>query len=295
MIHLLTSRVVSLIFKNFQIDGTHCIHSKTLTRAQVHSRLFASKVAIGIENFEMTKQSKNQLKLIKSTLRKKIIVKKTNGSAFCKTGPGDYAEHDKFMGVTNPAVRAIAKEFIELELADIKELLKSEFNEERFLALVILTERYKKADDAAAAEIYRFYLDNIDRINNWNLVDSSAHLIIGAHLLDKNKDSLIALAKSEVMWERRIAIVSTLQFIRSKDLDWTFKLSEMLLDDRHDLIHKATGWMLREAGKKDVSQLLQFLDNHAAKMPRTMLRYSLEKLSDVQRKHYLGLIKVEKK
>ncbi len=192
------------------------------------------------------------------------------------------------MGVSNPSVRAIAKEFKELELADVKVLLDSDFNEERFLGLVILTERYKKADDAVRLEIYHFYLDNMSCVNNWNLVDTSAHLIIGAHLMDKNRDSLVALAQSDLLWERRIAIVSTLQFIRNRDLEWTFKLSKLLLNDTHDLIHKATGWMLREAGKKDVGQLLLFLDEHAASMPRTMLRYSIEKLSDAQRKHYMA-------
>jgi len=206
---------------------------------------------------------------------------------FYKTGPGQYAEHDRFMGVTVPTLRKIAKEYDELSLAEIQLLLDSSFNEERFLALVILINLYKRADTVTRDQLYQFYLDNLGRVNNWNLVDLSAHEIIGAQLLDTNKSLLVTLASSEIMWERRIAIVATWQFIRKHNLVWTFKIAEMLINDQHDLIHKATGWMLREAGKKDEAQLRCFLNQYRAEMPRTMLRYAIEKFSLEERKAYL--------
>lgn len=241
----------------------------------------------------MTKAKANgSVKKIQEIVRKSnTVAEKYRGFAF-RTGPGDYAEHDKFLGVTNPTIRAIAKDHKLISLEEIQALLESEYNEERFLALVVLAEQYKKADTEQAEQLYRFYLSNMKYVNNWNLVDTSAHLIVGQHLLDKNRDILVTLAQSGDLWERRIAMVSTWMFIRHGDFAWTYRLAEMLLLDEHDLMHKAVGWMLREAGKKDVNQLLAFLNLHAAIMPRTMLRYSLEKLPDVQRKHYMALKKV---
>lgn len=213
-------------------------------------------------------------------------------AVFFKTGPGQYAEHDRFIGVSVPNLRQIAKRFSDLALDDIQTLLNAPVNEERFLALIILVNRYTTSDKQAKEAIYQFYLSNLKQINNWNLVDASAHCIIGAHHHNENKGLLITLAKSNVMWERRIAIVSTWYFIRHNDLEWTFKIATLLLDDEEDLIHKAVGWMLREAGKKNVSELKAFLNQYAAKMPRTMLRYAIEKLTDEQRKTYLNTSKI---
>lgn len=206
---------------------------------------------------------------------------------FFKTAPGSYADHDQFLGVKVPILRTIAQQYQDITFADIKELLYSPFNEERLLALIILVNNYHKAKAQDQSKMYHFYLDNIDQVNNWNLVDTSAPFIIGAHLYSKEKHILTDLVHSHNMWKRRIAIVATLYFIRKNNLEWTFKLAEMLLSDNHDLIHKATGWMLREAGKKNESALTAFLDIHAAQMPRTMLRYAIEKLSENIKKSYM--------
>lgn len=186
-------------------------------------------------------------------------------------------------------MRKLAKEFSNLPLSDVAKLIKSRINEERLLALIILVNQYQKSDKDAREKRFQFYLDHLQHVNNWNLVDSSAHLIIGIHLLNGDKKLLSSLAKSTIMWERRIAIVSTWYFIRKDQLEWTFKIALLLLKDEHDLIHKAVGWMLREAGKKDEVLLIEFLNEHANKMPRTMLRYAIEKLTTTKRKHYLSL------
>ncbi len=206
---------------------------------------------------------------------------------YYKTGKGDYAEHDEFMGVTVPYLRKLAKEYQYLSLPEIQQLIESPINEERFLALVILVNQYQKSAHVSKNEIYNFYLKNLEYVNNWNLVDASAHLIIGSHLYDSDRFSLVELAKSDIMWRRRISIVSTWFFIKKNDLDWTYKIAKLLLNDTHDLIHKASGWMLREAGKKDVQRLRSFLDKNCTKMPRTMLRYSIEKFEEDIRKDYL--------
>ena len=211
----------------------------------------------------------------------------SNSKFFFKTGAGQYAEGDEFIGVSVPKLRIIAKEFKSLPIADIEKLLKSQFNEERLLALIILTEQYKKSDAQAKEELYQFYLKHLQYVNNWNLVDASAHLIVGAHLLHKDKNLLVDLAQSKNLWDRRIAIVATWYFIRNNYLEWTFKLATMLLADTQDLIHKAVGWMLREAGQKNESELIAFLETHATDMPRTMLRYAIEKLPEDMRKSYL--------
>jgi len=226
---------------------------------------------------------------IREKLLQNLSTSTLSGAAFCKTGPGSYAEHDKFMGINVPTVRLIAQDFIDLDHASLSQLIASEFNEERLLALFILIHQYNKAETLEQAIIYTFYMDNLRHINNWNLVDSSAHLILGAHIHNADKTMLITLAQSRTMWERRIAIVATWYFIKKNNLEWTFKISELLLSDSHDLIHKAVGWMLREAGKKNLAQLITFLDQHATKMPRTMLRYAIEKFPETERKKYLGL------
>jgi len=214
-------------------------------------------------------------------------IPKEKSAIFFKTGKGHYAEHDIFIGVSVPALRTLAKEFYNLSLPDLQELIASAINEERLLALIILVNQYQKADAHTKDELYDFYMRNMQHVNNWNLVDSSAHLIIGAHLYKADKEMLIDLAHSQNMWERRIAIVATWYFIRKNELNWTFKIATLLLNDTHDLIHKAVGWMLREAGKHDQALLIEFLNQHATTMPRTMLRYAIEKFPEEQRKNYL--------
>ncbi len=229
----------------------------------------------------------NRINEIKSRLVASATVTDDKRTYFFKTGAGSYAEYDQFIGITVPTLRFIAKDFFDLSRIELQEFLSSPFNEERFFALIILVHQYQKASDIQKDELYQFYINNMKYVNNWNLVDASAHLIMGKYLLYKNKDILISLAQSSVLWERRIAIVSTWYFIRQDDLEWTFKIALLLLSDKHDLIHKSVGWMLREAGKKNISQLISFLDEHAAHMPRTMLRYAIEKFPEQQRALYL--------
>lgn len=230
------------------------------------------------------------LKQLQKTLRKSADPASASNPRFFKTGPGDYAEHDQFMGVTVPVLRKLAKTFEDLSLPDIKKLLQSRFNEERQLALFMLVDRYKQGDSTEKTRIYDFYLKHLAYVNNWNLVDTSAHLIMGAELFNKsNKDKTIlkSLALSDNLWERRVSIISTWTFIQNNDFQWTLKITKQLLKDNHDLIHKAVGWMLREVGKKDVQVLIEFLDQHALKMPRTMLRYAIERFPANERKIYL--------
>ena len=229
----------------------------------------------------------NLLMQLKTTLQNSISIPPHKASSFFKTGAGHYAEGDEFIGVTVPNLRKIAKQFMSLTLDDLQNLLESKINEERLLALIILTQQYQNGSDTSKEPFYQFYVQNIKYVNNWNLVDASAHLIIGAHLWDKDKSSLLELATSEILWERRIGVVSTLYFIRKNDLAWTFKIATLLQGDTHDLIHKAVGWMLREAGKRDQAQLVKFLEQHISSMPRTMLRYAIEKFPEDMRKRYL--------
>ena len=170
-------------------------------------------------------------------------------------------------------------------MEDLSRFITSEFNEERFLALAILIMQYQTAQDKEF--LYNFYLNNIKHVNNWNLVDASVHHIIGAYLWDKEKDYLFTLTKSEILWERRIAIVATWYFIKNNTLDTTFEIAKLLLNDKHDLMHKAVGWMLREAGKKDEKQLIDFLDRYTLQMPRTAVRYAIERLLQELYKKYL--------
>lgn len=229
----------------------------------------------------------NRIKDIQVTLDTYASTAEKQNIIFFKTGPGDYAEHDKFKGISVPILRKLAKQHYDLSPTELQTLIKSQFNEERLLALFILVKQYQLADNNTCEDLYSFYISNIKYVNNWNLVDASAHLIVGAHLVKKNKKFLLELAKSDIIWERRIAIVATWHFIRNNELNWTFKLAKLLIKDKHDLIHKAVGWMLREAGKRDQSQLIEFLDLHHTKMPRTMLRYAIEKFPEPQRKEYL--------
>jgi 3-methyladenine DNA glycosylase AlkD len=224
---------------------------------------------------------------IQNILKKSIDSTPELASKFFKTGVGEYAEFDKFLGIKTPALRKIAKKYRNLPLPVIKHFLNSKFNEERLFALIVLVIQYKKADSNTREDIFQFYLKNIEYVNNWNLVDNSAHHIVGAHLWDRDRSILIKLAGSKNLWERRISIVSTWYFIKQQDFEYTTHISKLLLDDREDLMHKACGWMLREVGKQNQESLINFLDLYANLMPRTMLRYSLEKFSDPLRKHYL--------
>jgi 3-methyladenine DNA glycosylase AlkD len=208
---------------------------------------------------------------------------------FFKSGKGEYAEGDRFLGITVPVLRDLSKQWKELPLDQISLLLASAYNEERLLGLFILVSHYQKTKSAEQKElIYDFYLNHLDRVNNWNLVDSSAHLILGAYLSDRvDKSILITLTQSQSLWHRRIAMIATLYFIRKFEYEWSIKIADLLLHDTEDLIHKAVGWMLREIGQKEQSILLKFLDLHAHKMPRTALRYAIEKLQEPERKEYL--------
>jgi len=211
----------------------------------------------------------------------------THSLRFFKTGPGQYGEGDRFLGLTVPEMRRVVREFRELPLAGAEALLASPWHEERLVALMILVEQYRRTP-AARAAIYRLYLGRTDRINNWDLVDVSAAHVVGAHLAERSRKPLYRLARSKSLWERRIAIVATQHFIRRNDFADTLAIARLLLRDRHDLIHKATGWMLREVGKRDEAALRAFLDEHAPTMPRTMLRYAIERFPPPLRRHYLG-------
>ena len=206
---------------------------------------------------------------------------------FFKTGKGDYGEGDVFVGLKVPTQRKLAREFKDLALLELKVLLNSPVHEERLISLFILVDRYGKGKEKEKAEIFSFYLKNRKGINNWDLVDLSAPKIIGKHLLKRNKSLLFKFALSKNLWERRIAVLSTYEFIRNNDFAVNLQISEMLLQDKHDLIHKAVGWMLREIGKRDLQAEEKFLKTHYKKMPRTMLRYAIEKFPETKRKKYL--------
>jgi len=206
---------------------------------------------------------------------------------FFKTGKGQYGEGDKFCGITVPVQRKIARRYRHLRLADVKKLLKSRVHEHRFTGLEILVFQYEAGDAVVQQKVFDFYLDNTQRTSNWDLVDGSAPYIVGRHLLARPRRILYRLAKSSNLWERRIAMVSTMAFIAQNDLDDTFAIATLLLGDKHDLIHKAVGWMLREAGKRSQPALLDFLKRNYAAMPRTALRYAIERLPEAQRKRAL--------
>jgi 3-methyladenine DNA glycosylase AlkD len=208
---------------------------------------------------------------------------------FFKTGPGEYGEGDVFWGLKVPQVRAVLANFGPVPLAVADELLASPVHEARFFALAALVRAYAQGDSAARAEIFDFYLSKTDRINNWDLVDVSAPGVVGRHLPPGGGRRVLGrLVKSTQLWERRIAMIATLEHIRQGNLDNTFWLAEQLLADRADLMHKAAGWMLREAGKRDESALRDFLACHAPRMPRTMLRYAIEKFPPAERRAWLS-------
>ena len=207
---------------------------------------------------------------------------------FFKTGPGEYGEGDVFVGVTLPELRALCRECRGAPLAEVTRLLRSRVHEERLLALLILVDAFRRGTPAERRRIYTLYLANTRFINNWDLVDASAHHIVGAWLQDRSRAPLRRLARSRSLWERRIAIIATLHFIRAGEFDDTFAIADLLLDDRHDLIHKAVGWMVREVGNRDGAAERRFLESRHARMPRTMLRYAIEKFPERERRRYLA-------
>ncbi len=206
---------------------------------------------------------------------------------FFKTGKGQYGEGDKFLGVSMPDQRAIAKKYYKTASYEvIEKLLASKIHEHRMVGLLLLVYKYEKTDEDKE-KIYKFYLKNLKAVNNWDLVDVTTPNIIGAFLLDKNKDLLYKFARSTNLWEKRISILATFRFIKHNKLQDTIKIAEILVNDEHDLIHKAVGWMLRELGKKDQPLLETFLKKHYKTMPRTMLRYSIERFEESKRQKYL--------
>jgi 3-methyladenine DNA glycosylase AlkD len=210
-----------------------------------------------------------------------------NLQRFFKTGPGQYGAGDLFLGIKVPPLRALAKRFPDADLGTISNLLVSPYHEERLFALLLLMQFYQAADEAARQAAYDLYLSHTRHINNWDLVDVSAPRIVGRHLQDRPRKVLHKLARSSSLWERRIAILATVWFIRLDDYADTLRVAEILLKDEHDLMHKAVGWMLREVGKRDLAAEEDFLREHYRGMPRTMLRYAIERFPEPKRKNYL--------
>jgi 3-methyladenine DNA glycosylase AlkD len=232
----------------------------------------------------------SQLSLIRKELRARSSAENARLlQRFFKTGKGEYAEGDKFIGVKVPDTRMVARRHLDLGHKEILILLRSPVHEERLAALLLLIAKFEKSGSSDKERIYRIYLKNTGYINNWDLVDLSAHRIVGAFLWDKPKGPLYDLARSKMLWERRIAVISTFDFIKRGEFVEALKIAEMLLTDEHDLIHKAVGWMLREVGKRDQAREERFLLKHARVMPRTMLRYAIERFSEPARQRYLAL------
>jgi 3-methyladenine DNA glycosylase AlkD len=225
---------------------------------------------------------------IKRKLRK-LADKEKAGilQGFFKTGPGQYGEGDVFLGITVPMLRKLAKECRKTTVADSITLLRSEIHEQRVLALFLLVQAYAEGDGAIKKQIYGSYLKNTRYINNWDLVDLSAPNIVGEYLADKSRKPLYALARSRDLWKKRIAILATFRFIKQYDFADALAIAGMLIKDDHDLIHKAVGWMLREVGKRDMRTEEGFLQKHCRAMPRTMLRYAIERLPEIKRQRYL--------
>jgi len=206
---------------------------------------------------------------------------------YFKTGPGQYGEGDAFLGLRVPTLRSLVRKYRTLDYTDAVELLKSAWHEERLLGALLLVNAYERGDERKKERIHRAYLRNAKRVNNWDLVDSSAPQIVGAHLTPRNVALLVDLAKSRNIWERRIAIIATQHFIRNSEFRPTLTIATLLIDDPEDLIHKAVGWMLREVGNRDRAVLDSFLSKHYARMPRTMLRYAIERHPEKLRRAYL--------
>ena len=230
----------------------------------------------------MLKKIRKEIKKLADPEKAKIL------QGFFKTGDGEYGEGDIFLGISVPKQRELIKNFWEkLDSISLQKLLNSKIHEERLISLLILIEKYEKSDEKVRKKIFDFYLRNSKHVNNWDLVDLSAPKIVGDFLADKSRKILYKLAKSDNLWERRIAVVSCFSFIRKNDFEDILKISKILLRDSHDLIHKAVGWMLREVGKGDERVLKDFLNEHYKEMPRTMLRYAIERFGEGERRKYL--------
>ena len=226
---------------------------------------------------QITKTITSELQALSNAEKREIFPR------FFKAGKGEYGEGDRFLGVTVPNIRAIAKLHKDISIEEIWELIQSEWHEVRLCALIIMVEKSKKKDEVLRKELFNLYLSQTKRINNWDLVDLSCRFIVGEYLLDKSRDILYQLAQSPLLWDNRIAIVSTYAFIRKGQLEDTYALSDLMMQHPHDLMHKAIGWMLREAGKRDSERLYDYVMSHRADMPRTMLRYAIEKFSPKER------------
>jgi 3-methyladenine DNA glycosylase AlkD len=225
---------------------------------------------------------------LKKEIRKKANPQKAKLlQGFFKTGKGQYGEGDVFWGIMVPTQREIAKKYQDLSLGDIQKLLNSKIHEERLIALLILVSQFKKADIRKRELIFNFYLKNAKNINNWDLVDLTAPNIVGQFLMNKDRKIIYKLAKSHNLWEKRITVLSTFTFIKYGQFKDALKIAEILLSDKHDLIHKAVGWMLREIGKRDLAMEEGFLKKHYKNIPRTMLRYAIEKFPEKKRRKYL--------
>lgn len=226
---------------------------------------------------------------LKAELKKLANPERAEQSAYYfKTGKGQYGYGDVFLGVSVPAQRVVAKKFHTLPIEQVEKLLQSKIHEERLTASIILVDQFKKGDEQTRKQIYDFYLANTKYINNWDIIDGSAPFIVGGWLQDKDRQVLLQLAKSKLLWDRRIAIMATFPYIREKDPSWTFKIAGMLLHDSEDLIHKAVGWMLREIGNQSGLEVEEgFLIPNYKSMPRTMLRYAIEKFPEAKRQTYL--------
>jgi len=208
---------------------------------------------------------------------------------FFKTGKGEYGEGDRFLGIRVPVIRQQVRSYRGLPNEQTLKLLRSRWHEERLFALLLLVDSFNRGDNNDQREIYRLYLANTQYINNWDLVDLSAHHIVGGWLADKSRRPLYTLAASTSLWERRIAVIATFFMIKRDDFEDALEIARRLQHDDHDLIHKAVGWMLREIGKRDIAAEKTFLDAHAATIPRTMLRYAIERLPDVERRKYMKM------
>ena len=226
-------------------------------------------------------------RILRSLQRFADPVRAEHSQSFFKTGPGGYGEGDLFLGVRVPIIRTVVREFRGLDLSEIEELLNSKWHEVRLFSLLAMVDQFKRGTDSEQEAIYNLYMGNTNRVNGWDLVDSSAPRIPGAYLWDRNRQPLYEFAVSDSLWKRRIAIISTQHFIRKHSFDETLKIAELLIDDKEDLIHKAVGWMLREVGNRDLHAEEDFLSSLYKKMPRTMLRYAIEKFDSNRRKSYL--------
>ena len=235
------------------------------------------------------KRAPSRLPAVRAELRRLADPRQAkNLQWFFKTGPGEYGEGDVFLGLRVPDLRRMSREHRDLSLAAVRSLLGSRFHEERMLALFILVLRYGRGDEAERQAVFRLYLASLRRVNNWDLVDCSAPHIVGQHLLGRDRRLLYRLARSRSLWERRVAVLATFWFVREGQFTDSLRIAGLLLADGEDLIHKATGWMLREVGKRDESALEDFLGRHCRAMPRTMLRYAIERFPEKKRRAYMA-------